>query len=287
MPDPRPALIHIHGAGLQPPEAEWLRVHDALLFAGGTPTATDLAYYADLLSPSGDVIHPQPADAAAELAAAAQVVHPSVIRAGREPVAHQFLLRLAAAMGPTDHRSRFAVPEPLVPPAVRTFYREVTGYLHGEPDLAEAMRDRFRAALRRHAGRVVVLAHSLGSIVAFDVLGEPEFVRRDVILLTVGSPLGLGPAQDHLQAWRGSRPVELPIAVRLWRNFQAEGDPVAHGSDQDGLRRDFTPADRVHATPVRNEAEWHHALPGYLQAPEVQEAVLAHVLTRRPRHGSS
>jgi len=281
MSTAEPVLIHVHGAGLQPPEADWLRVHDALLFAGRARVATDLAYYADLMTPRGDIRDPSMAVSGTAPDDQAAVLHPSVAQVGREPAAHAFLLRLAAAMGPTDHRSRFALPEAMVPAAVRTFYREVTGYLHGQPTLAEGMRERFRAALRRHPERVVVLAHSLGSMVAYDVLGEPEFAGRDVTLLTVGSPLGLGPAQDHLQAWRGSRPVELPGGVGTWRNFQAEGDPVAHGSDQDGLRRDFTPAERVHTTPVRNEAEWHHALPGYLQTPEVQEAVLAHTLARR------
>jgi hypothetical protein len=286
MASPAPTLIHVHGAGLQPPQADWLRVHDELLFVGGARVATDLAYYADLLTPRGDVRESQApgTPAARDMPAGAdEVLHPSVEAAGQHHRAHAFLLRLAAAMGPTDHRSRFALPDPVIPPAVRTFYREVSGYFHGEPTLAEGMRERFRAAMRRHPERVVVLAHSLGSVVAYDALGEPEFAGREVTLLTVGSPLGLGPTQDHLQAWRGSRPVELPGGVGLWRNFHAEGDPVAHGSDQDGLRRDYAPAERVHATAVRSEAEWHHALAGYLQAPEVQEAVLAHMLGRRRR----
>ncbi|HTS15825.1 MAG TPA: hypothetical protein VMH24_09150 [Candidatus Sulfotelmatobacter sp.] len=270
MPAQPPSLIHIHGAGVQPPEAEWLRVHDEVLFGGRSHDPTDLAYYADLLTPSGD-LSTEAADA--EPTSAHHLLHPSVVAAGRQHAAHAFLLRLAAAMGPTDHRSRFAVAGRVMPPALRTFYREVSGYLHGEAALAEGMRDRVRAALRRHAGPSVVLAHSLGSVVAFDVLGEPEFADRGITLLTLGSPLGLGPAQDHLQTWRGSRPIELPVSVARWRNFHALGDPVAHGSFQEGLREDFTPSSRIHATEVRNDAEWHHALPGYLAAPEVRDAV--------------
>ena len=270
MASRRPVLIHVHGAGLQPPEHDWLRLHDELLFGARTHSETDLAYYADLVTPSADVVVP---DDPGRGDGAHHLLHPSVVVAGHEHAAHTFLVRLAAAMGPLDHRSRPADADAGMPHAMRTFYREVSGYLHGELILADGMRERFRAALRRNPGEVVVLAHSLGSVVAYDVLGEAEFADRAVTLLTVGSPLGLGPTQDHLQAWRGSRPIELPPGVGRWRNFHAKGDPVAHGSFQEGLRDDYTPADRIHATEVRNEAEWHHALPGYLQAPEVQDAV--------------
>ena len=266
----RPVLIHAHGAGLQPPEPDWLPFHDELLFGTRPHGQTDLAYYADLVTPAGDVVVSGEAEPPER---PYQLLHPSVVAAGHQHAAHTFLVRLAAAMGPLDHRSRDAAGSQEMPHALRTFYREVSGYLHGELVLADGMRERFRDALRRHPGAVVVLAHSLGSVVAYDVLGEAEFAARGVTLLTVGSPLGLGPAQDHLQAWRGSRPIQLPAGVARWRNFHAKGDPVAHGSFQEGLRGDFAPPDRIHATEVRNEAEWHHALPGYLQAPEVQDAV--------------
>ncbi len=209
-------------------------------------------------------------------------IHGSVAGAGRTHEAHVFLLRLAGAMGATDHRSRFALPGHTIPGAVRNFYREVSGYLHGTPGMADLMRDRVRAAILRHDGPVVMLAHSLGSIIAFDVLAEPELAGREVSFLTVGSPLGLGPTQDHLRAWRGSRPIEIPAAVRTWRNFHAGGDPVAVGSRLEDLRSDYAPSLRVHATEVRNEAEWHHAFNGYLEAPEVRDAIYAR-LSERPR----
>ena len=184
-------------------------------------------------------------------------------------------------MGPADHRSRFALPGHVIPPAVRDFYREVSGYLHGTPGLADDMRGRVRAALHRHDGPVVIVAHSLGSVIAFDVLGEPELSGREVRLVTIGSPLGLGPVQDHLRAWRGSRPIEIPSGVASWRNFQAAGDPVAVGTGLEDLRSDYAPVLRVHATEVRNEAEWHHALTGYLETPEVRDTIDAR-LTDQP-----
>ena len=281
-----PTLIFVHGAGAQPPEADWIRIHNQTLFADRPAPPTDLAYYADLIQRIDD-----PDDQTAggtsgvEAATAERVladsIHHSVAGQGRTHEAHVFLLRLAAAMGPTDYRSRFALPGHVIPPAVRDFYREVSGYLHGTPGMADEMRARVRAAIERHDGPLVLVAHSLGSIIAFDVLGEPELAGREVSFLTVGSPLGLGPAQDHLRSWRGARPIEIPSGVALWRNFQAQGDPVAVGTGLEDLRNDYAPSLRVHATEVRNEAEWHHSLAGYLETPEVRDAIYAR-LSERP-----
>jgi len=276
-----PTLIYVHGAGTQPPEADWIRVHNQLLFADRPAPATDLAYYADLIQQfdapgtTAPVAGPGPEHVLADS------IHHSVAGEGRTHEAHLFLLRLAAAMGPTDHRSRFALPGHVIPPVVRNFYREISGYLHGTPGIADEMRARVRATIDRNDGPLVVVAHSLGSIIAFDVLGESGLAGREVSFLTVGSPLGLGPAQDHLRSWRGSRPIEIPAGVATWRNFQAAGDPVAVGTGLEDLRSDFAPSLRVHATEVRNEAEWHHAFSGYLETPEVRDAIYAR-LSERP-----
>ena len=40
---------------------------------------------------------------------------------------------------------------------------------------------------------------------------------------------------------------------------------------------------RVHATEVRNEAEWHHAFSGYLETPEVRDAIYARLSERARR----
>jgi len=303
-----PTLIYVHGAGAQPPEADWLRIHNQILFADRPAPRTDLAYYADLIrqleSPEAEsAIDPAPglatpARAAAEPRAAARAaaeppaaasaelvigdsIHHSVAAEGRTHEAHVFLLRLAASMGPTDHRSRFALPGHIIPPAVRNFYREVSGYLHGTPGMADEMRGRVRSAIERNDGPLVLVAHSLGSIIAFDVLSEPALAGRGISFITVGSPLGLGPAQDHLRAWRGSRPIEIPNGVDTWRNFQAAGDPVAVGTGLEDLRSDYAPSLRVHATEVQNEAEWHHAFSGYLDTPEVRDTIYARLSEQR------
>jgi hypothetical protein len=49
--------------------------------------------------------------------------------------------------------------------------------------------------------------------------------------------------------------------------------PVAVGTGLEDLRNDYAPSLRVHATEVRNDAEWHHAFSGYLETPEVRDTI--------------
>ncbi|MDQ1040802.1 hypothetical protein QFZ75_007218 [Streptomyces sp. V3I8] len=62
--------------------------------------------------------------------------------------------------------------ERLIPDANRYFF---TG-------AKEAIRERLRTALDSVGGPVVVIGHSLGTVVAYDVLSEPRFTGRPVPL---------------------------------------------------------------------------------------------------------
>lgn len=71
------------------------------------------------------------------------------------------------------------------------------------------------------SGPSVVIAHSLGSIVAYKVLVEhPEL--RVPHLFTIGSPLGINVIKDHLQ-----HPLRFPSGVGEWTNVSDEDDVVA------------------------------------------------------------
>ena len=58
----------------------------------------------------------------------------------------------------------------------------------------------------------MVIVHSQGSIIAYDVLSSPEFRDLDVRLLApLGSPLGIQEVQDQLRKLTGLR---VPPGVR-------------------------------------------------------------------------
>ncbi|MFF3787626.1 serine peptidase [Streptomyces sp. NPDC001933] len=102
---------------------------------------------------------------------------------------------------------------------------EVHRYLH-VPQVRAAARSAVAESIRRVRPRVV-LAHSLGSVVAYEALHAYPELNVDCFV-TLGSPLGLpGGIFDHLVpapiAERGARPA----GVRYWVNLADTGDLVA------------------------------------------------------------
>ncbi|MFI8289381.1 serine peptidase [Streptomyces sp. NPDC085614] len=109
---------------------------------------------------------------------------------------------------------------------IRLLFREVATYLRAD-DAPErlAAREEVAARIAAHRPRVVI-AHSLGSVVAYEALhAHPEL--RPELFLTLGSPLAMPRAVfDRLvprPEYRGTRP---PGATR-WVNIADPGDPVA------------------------------------------------------------
>lgn len=111
----------------------------------------------------------------------------------------------------------------------------------------------------------VVVGHSLGSVVAYEVLREhsPNDVPRFV---TVGSPLGIRAIRRRLKT-----PLAVPEGVRDWYNAFDERDVVALYA-LDGENFPVTPAVGNHGK-VRNHTDNRHGIDGYLDDPEVAKAI--------------
>ena len=82
------------------------------------------------------------------------------------------------------------------------------------------MRAPLRALLRAERGEVVLVAHSLGTVVAYDVLHELGAAARVRRFVTLGSPLGIEEVQDHLRqgpaARGGARATAGSPCRRAW-----------------------------------------------------------------------
>lgn len=103
--------------------------------------------------------------------------------------------------------------------------REVRRYL-GDPTARGAVREAVASAIRIHQPTVVV-AHSLGSVVAYETLcAYPELkVER---LVTLGSPLGLpGGIFERLDPGPKAGIGQRPPGVQSWVNLADKGDLVA------------------------------------------------------------
>jgi hypothetical protein len=136
---------------------------------------------------------------------------------------HHFMLTFA------DHAP---LVRKILPEAVRSMANEIDRYFSNADNLAVKVRELMKRELRPMLERqedVLLIAHSLGSVVAYDALWEltQEGVQGKLDLLTLGSPMGLHYIQRHLLGMNGNGGKSYPGLIRHWTNISAEGDVVA------------------------------------------------------------
>jgi hypothetical protein len=146
---------------------------------------------------------------------------------------------------------------------VKRTFADVYAYFFGGS--GDAMRERMREALDAVSGPVVVVSHSLGTIIAYDVLRERA--RNVPLLITAGSPLAVQEIQDLVTA-----PLLVPNGVTVWRNVADARDLVALDKT---IRPEYAPADRVRDFLVVNDSDNHHDIRTYLRTAPVHDAVAA------------
>ncbi len=145
---------------------------------------------------------------------------------------------------------------------------------------AAEMREPVISAFRNVLDPIVVIAHSLGSIVTYDVLCRPEFARRDVrLFVTAGSPLGIANVQDGLND--GGGPGTLPSSIPTWINF-SDGDDLVPLLGHTLADKYDAPPPIVDETDVDNPADNNHDLTGYLGLQSLRVAVLQAVSGAAP-----
>jgi hypothetical protein len=291
---PMRVLVYVHGSGHQdPPDLLHERL-DRILYGAAHPT-TRLAYYAHVLHAEHrpNILSRLRAAAPHRRAVADAAV--AVAVAAGHPTHEQ--LDALEELAPTEeergrvralreriqrHEDRAISDRPhwLEREAFRvllgTLLPDVGAYFFG--GRAEAMREPLRDVLREvralpatERDPLVVVSHSLGTVITYHVLQEPAFADLDVAhWITLGSPLGI----DEVR-WLATRglphPAPIPPTVRRWSNFADPLDPVA----LDGtLRDEFGPADRLVDLQVSIECRTHHAMKAYLATHHVRQAVL-------------
>ena len=271
-------VVYIHGAGNQPPRDDLKRRWDQDLFDRDMGQRTRMAHYADVLHDRPETIGSAVGAPEEELTAlAAEEAKPF---AGLTPRGQELALRLsieiatrAASQPPTvDERVTGLVPPPA--PVRRLLLRQLLQRLIPDADSyfftdkRNAIQDRLRRALDAVDGPVVVVSHSLGTVIAYDVLSEPRFAARAVsLLVTLGSPLGYTEIQEVI-----ARPLRIPSPVQLWANFADLLDVVTLDTT---LADDFGGGPRIIDTRVDNPAPNNHDSGGYLRAPQVRSRMAA------------
>ncbi len=111
----------------------------------------------------------------------------------------------------------------------RSFLEDVYQYLF-QPDVRQRIQARLRDVLVPEGGPYVVVSHSLGTVIAYDVLQqmsrEPGNRLQVPLWITLGSPLGIAEVQDAIERGADGR-LAAPPAVVEWRNFADPLDPIA------------------------------------------------------------
>jgi hypothetical protein len=137
---------------------------------------------------------------------------------------------------------------------------------------------------------ILLLAHSLGSMIAWDTLWKfaraaeyrPRYTRKKIdLFLTIGSPLADDTVRRYLKGARAQGPRRYPTNVKRWINVAAEDDYVSH--DQ-SVADDYSPMlenglvqsiedRRIYNLAVRSGRSNPHHSGGYLIHPVVADVV--------------
>jgi pimeloyl-ACP methyl ester carboxylesterase len=111
----------------------------------------------------------------------------------------------------------------------------------------------------------IVVAHSLGTIVAYDVLRTRP--RNVPLFMTLGSPLGIRTIRIRLT------PLSFPEGVARWENYYDDRDPIAL-YPLDAANFDVVP-EIPNVSDIKNPTDDRHGIVGYLSRPRVVQGILS------------
>lgn len=122
----------------------------------------------------------------------------------------------------------------IVPGTLKSTAEEVRRYFKNEDYIAlnirKVLKDQLRPLLKNNE-KVLLIGHSLGSVIAYDSLWELshlEHIPAKVdIFLTLGSPLGMNYVQRRLKGSEYQGEKKYPCNIKHWVNVAAEGDITA------------------------------------------------------------
>jgi subtilisin family serine protease/pimeloyl-ACP methyl ester carboxylesterase len=301
LDDNAQTIVYVHGIGNKPIESILKCQWDHALFGFDAGARTRLAYWVnreyypipnEATCGSGDKVEVEEGPTGRALSVAAHLAQTSLEEEAAalttNRVQRETLVRLARvidqeqAVPPRGPRATgvqgYILP---LPPALRrwitrkltrAFMRDVHDYLF-VPGRRALMRQSVLERLQPGGGPFVVVGHSQGSMIAFDVLSELDPDKFQVpLFVTIGSPLGIAEVQDQLKVLLGKRKLTVPRCVWRWFNVCDPSDPVAA---DETLGDDYTGGsvlEDLRATNLDSPAHPHSGT-GYLRIEAVRRAV--------------
>ncbi|PWW04248.1 hypothetical protein DFR52_101942 [Hoeflea marina] len=145
--------------------------------------------------------------------------------------------------------------------SIRLFLRDVYIYI-ADPDVQSQVDQRVEAEITKEP--TVVIAHSLGTVIAYNILRRRK--RNITALFTLGSPLGIRAIANRLK-----RPFNRPRVLGAWSNFYDPNDIVSLNPLQSTAFAKFrTP---IVDSPIINSSSNRHHISQYLSHPAVSAGV--------------
>lgn len=135
----------------------------------------------------------------------------------------------------------FTIPK-LATEELEVHLHDLNRYVRNDNGVADGARSVVRLALQSAAADrrpVLLLAHSMGSVIAYDVLWQLTRDKDDVevdLLVTMGSPLGQKLIQRRLMGADLRGKARYPCNIRNWINLAAIGELTAIDTH---LKNDF------------------------------------------------
>ncbi len=299
-------LVYVHGMGGHPAPNIVKSWYDQALFGRDMGDKTVLAYYADILHPlstsmelAGSLGPQEVPSVAARLEVTSRGMSPakSVEQRVWSEALFEKLKREARLeqhddsavdelVASTEDRGvealgmqakvlpAFPFRSALTEAILKRFIPDVAAYFFQE-EFRTRMQQRVRDVLIP-GGQYIVVAHSLGTIITFELLRELARSISVPLWVTLGSPLGIDEVKELLEEKGNS--MQSPASVQSWKNFADPLDPVA---------ADKILADEYTAVPpatIRDRQIWNldsrkiyrfnpHSSTGYLGHPEVGATV--------------
>lgn len=292
-------LVYVHGIGPQPEPVPLKRQWDDALFGHPLGERTRMAYWADVLHPlggtAGSIESLGMLTAPTSNATTLEMAREAVARTTEDSAAVDWASLLLKRMLNSQEIADAEGIEPrsnemeigsfnarVLPPGrlrrrvteliTRAFIQDVAAYFF-DNEIRSAIQRRLSDLLVPDAGPYVLVTHSLGTVIAYDVLRSLGKSIDAALWVTLGSPLGIDEVQDGLKP-----PLEVPGCVLngKWRNFADRLDPVALDPD---LASEFTPTGFIDDVRVLNPHTLRvrgfnpHSALGYLAHSAVREAV--------------